>query len=146
MAPASSLASFSIAFRRVGKGAERAVPGRSDSLRRPRWLRRATQCHRGPAERAPQPTLRTRSPAAKATPSTPALVEGRLHARAVKLERALLADRIRPLEDPIVPSGEPPENLGLHGLGAGEAQVCLHAGQGVGREARPLPQHDPELV
>src|SRR5215813_9784197 len=73
-------------------------------------------------------------------------VEGRLHAAAVELERALRPHRIGPLEDPILPRGEAGEDLGLHGLRAGEAQVRLHAGEGVGREARALLQHDAHFV
>src|SRR5712691_6321103 len=79
-------------------------------------------------------------------PSHPFLVEGRLHAAAVELERALRADRVGALEDPVLPSGEPAEDLRLHGFWPGEAQVGFHAGQRVGREARALLQHDSELV
>src|SRR5581483_1519804 len=74
------------------------------------------------------------------------LIERRRDARAVELERALLADGVRPLEDPVLPGGQTPENLGLHGLRAGKAQVRLHAGHGVRREACALLEQDAQLV
>ena len=74
------------------------------------------------------------------------LGEGRRHAAAVELQRALLADRVRPLEDPVLPGGQTAENLGFHRLRAGEAQIGLHAGHGVGREAGALLQHHAHLV
>ena len=40
----------------------------------------------------------------------------------------------RALEDPVLPGGQPAEDLRLHRLGAGEAQVRLHAGERVGRQ------------
>ena len=55
---------------------------------------------------------------------------------AVGRERALLADGVGTLEDPVLPGGEAAEDLRLHRFGAGEAQVGLHAGERVGREAR----------
>ena len=42
-------------------------------------------------------------------------------------KRTLLADGVRADEHPVLPGGEPAEDLGLHRLGAGEAQRCLHA-------------------
>ena len=55
---------------------------------------------------------------------------------AVDRQRALFADGVRPLEDPVLPRRQPAEDLRLHRLGAGEAQVGLDAGQRVGRERR----------
>src|SRR6187431_2785221 len=56
-------------------------------------------------------------------PSHPVLVERRRDAAAVQFQGALLADRVRALEDPVLPGGQPSEDLGLHRLGAGEAQI-----------------------
>src|SRR5512132_83182 len=56
----------------------------------------------------------------------------------VEGEGALLPHRVGALEDPVLPGGQPAEDLGLHGLGAGEAEVRLHAGERVGGDARPL--------
>src|SRR5438132_704294 len=44
------------------------------------------------------------------------------------------------------PCAQPPENLRLHRLRAGEAQIGLHAGERVGREARAFLEHDADLV
>src|SRR6478672_1423895 len=78
-------------------------------------------------------------------PSHSPRVEDRLLAGAVALERALLADRIRPLEDPVLPGGEAGEDFRFHGLGSAEAQVGFQAGKGVGREARAFLQEDADL-
>src|SRR5215203_1952896 len=74
------------------------------------------------------------------------LIKGCGHAAAVELERALAADRVGALEDPVLPGAEAAENLGLHRLRPGEAQICFHAGQRVRRETRALLEHDPQLV
>src|SRR4249919_4043814 len=79
-------------------------------------------------------------------PSHPVLVEGRRDAAAVQFQGALLADRVRALEDPVLPGGQPSEDLGLHRLGAAEPQVRLHAGERVGGEARALLEEDADLV
>src|SRR6185295_3836614 len=65
-------------------------------------------------------------------------IELGFRARAVDLQRAAFAYRIRPNEDPVLPGGEPPEDPRQHGLLAGEAQARLHAGEGIGREAGAL--------
>src|SRR6202012_1284691 len=65
---------------------------------------------------------------------------------AVAGERAGLADRVRPLEDPVLPRAQAAEDLGFHGLGAGEAQVGLKPGQAIGREAGALLQKNADLV
>src|SRR5262252_6411153 len=49
--------------------------------------------------------------------SHPPRIEHRLLAGAVALERALLADRVGALEDPVLPGGEAGEDFRLHGLG-----------------------------
>ena len=50
------------------------------------------------------------------------------------LQRAFFADGVRPLEDPVLPRRQPAEDLRLHRLGPGEAQVRFEAGHRVGRE------------
>src|SRR3954469_8524562 len=67
--------------------------------------------------------------------SHPRHIEFRLLAAAVAAQRAFLADRVRALEDPILPRGEAREDFRFHRLGADEAQVGFHAGEAVGREA-----------
>src|SRR5271167_4146342 len=59
-------------------------------------------------------------------------VEACLAAAAIALQRATLADRIRPGKNPVLPGRKPPEDFRRHGLAAGEAQISLHAGQRVG--------------
>src|SRR5690606_41775978 len=73
-------------------------------------------------------------------------VESRFLALAVDLQRALVADRVRPDEDPVLPGGQAPEDARLHGFLAGEAQVGLEAGQRVGRHRRALLDRDADLV
>src|SRR2546423_10752071 len=80
------------------------------------------------------------------TPFSYALpVEFRLGAGAVDLERAVLADRVRPVEDPVLPGGEAAEDARQHGLGAGEAQARLHAGERIGRQAGALLDRQADL-
>src|ERR1700732_522334 len=55
--------------------------------------------------------------------SNPFPIELRLAARPEELERAVLADRVGPVEDPVLPGREAAEDLGLDRLGAGEAQA-----------------------
>src|SRR6266849_7905103 len=73
-------------------------------------------------------------------------IECRLLAGAVTLERALLADRVRALEDPVLPGGEAGEDLRLHGLRPAEAQIGFEPGQSVGRETCALLQEQADLV
>src|SRR5712692_3315570 len=73
-------------------------------------------------------------------------IERRLLAGAVALERALLADRVRALEDPVLPGGEAGEDFRLHGLRAAEAQIGLEPGEPVRREARAFLQEHADLV
>src|SRR5262249_43817419 len=65
---------------------------------------------------------------------------------AVKRERAPLTRRIRPYEDPILPSGETSENFGFHRLGTGEAQRCLHAGERIGGEREAFLHCDAQCI
>src|SRR5215204_7503652 len=60
-------------------------------------------------------------------------VEFRPALLSVDFQRALVADGIRTLEDPVLPRGETPEDLRLHRLGAGEAQVRFEAGHRIRR-------------
>src|SRR5947208_7362007 len=64
----------------------------------------------------------------------------------VDFQRALLADGVRPLEDPVLPGREPSEDLRLHRLGPGEPQVRLEPGHRVGREGGALFDRQPHLV
>src|SRR5689334_17184337 len=73
-------------------------------------------------------------------------VEGGLVPGTVTLERALFPDRVWPLEYPVLPCGQSGKNLGFHGFRAGKAEVGLHSGERVRREARPLLQKQPDLV
>ena len=62
------------------------------------------------------------------------------------LQRALLADGVRPLEDPVLPRGQPAEDLRLHRLRPGEAQIRFEAGQRVGRQRRARFDRQPHFV
>src|SRR5580698_6839752 len=65
---------------------------------------------------------------------------------AVAFQRALLADGVGAVEDPVLPGGEATEDARLHRLRPGETQVGLEAGHRVGREASALLQEDAHLV
>ena len=73
-------------------------------------------------------------------------IELRLLAGAVAAQRAVFADRVGALEDPVLPRGEAREDFRFHGLGADEAQVRFHAGEAVGREGGALLEEHPHLV
>src|SRR5580658_9520116 len=62
--------------------------------------------------------------------SYPFPVERGLFALAVNLERALVADGVRTLEDPVLPGGEAAEDAGIERLRTVEAQVRLERSQG----------------
>src|ERR671919_1833887 len=64
----------------------------------------------------------------------------------VEGEGALLAHRVRSLEDPVLPRGEPAEDLRLQRLRPGEAEVGLHTGERVRRDRRALLQGYADLV
>src|SRR5581483_321877 len=78
--------------------------------------------------------------------SDPLPFEGRLGAGAEKLQRPLLADRVRSIEYPVLPGREAAEDARLHRLGPGEAEIGLEARQRVGRQARALLDGKPDLV
>src|SRR3979411_316242 len=65
-------------------------------------------------------------------------IELRLLAGAVALERAVLADRVGALEDPVRPRRQAREDFRFHGLGSHEAQIGFHPGETVGRETGAL--------
>src|SRR2546430_4492041 len=76
----------------------------------------------------------------------PARVERRLLAGAVALERALLADGVGALENPILPRGEAGEDFRFHGLGAAEAQIGFEPGQSIWRKTCAFLQEHADLV
>src|SRR6266700_4607933 len=78
--------------------------------------------------------------------SHPARVERRLLAGAVALERALFADGVGALENPVLPRGEAGEDFRFHGLGAAEAQIGFEPRQAVGGKACALLQKHADLV
>src|SRR5262245_56979959 len=73
-------------------------------------------------------------------------IEFRLLAAAVAAQRALLADRVGALEDPVLPRGQPRKDFRFHRLWPGEAQACVHAGEAVEREACALLEEHADLV
>src|SRR6266568_371173 len=76
----------------------------------------------------------------------PLRIELRLHAGAVTLEGAFGTGRIGALEDPVLPGRQASEDLGLHRLRAGEAQVRLEPREAVGGERGALLEEDAHLV
>src|SRR5690606_15914388 len=78
--------------------------------------------------------------------SGPRPVEAGAFGLSVQGQGAALAGGVGAGEDPVLPGGQPAEDLGLQGLGAGEAQRGLHAGQRVGRERGALLAGDAQLV
>src|SRR5471032_243679 len=73
-------------------------------------------------------------------------VELRLAALAVHLESALLAHGVRPIEDPVLPGRQTPEDARLHRLDAVEAQVGLKARERIRRHGRAFFNSNPDLV
>src|SRR4051794_16244096 len=65
---------------------------------------------------------------------------------AIERQRAALAGRVGTDEDPVLPGREAPEDLRIGALRAGEAELRLHSGQGVGRERESLLHGHPELL
>src|SRR6202043_433174 len=61
-------------------------------------------------------------------------IEPRLLAASIAPQRAVLADRVGALEDPVLPGGQPGEDFRFHGFGTDEAQIGFHAGEAVRRE------------
>src|SRR5215813_12706005 len=73
-------------------------------------------------------------------------VEPRLLTASVAPQCAVLADRIGPLENPVLPGGQARKNFRFHGLRPGEAQISFHAGERVRRETRALLAEHADLV
>src|SRR6266852_9934653 len=73
-------------------------------------------------------------------------IELRLLAGAIAPQRAVLADCVGALKDPLLPRRQPREDLRFHGLGPDKAQIGFHAGKAVGREAGALLEEHPDLV
>ena len=59
-------------------------------------------------------------------------IEHRLLAGAVALERAVLADGVGTLENPVLPCGQPREDFRFHRLRSGKAQIGFEAGERIG--------------
>src|SRR5437899_2021668 len=76
----------------------------------------------------------------------PIPVELGLVAFAVDLQGTLFADGVGALEDPVLPGGEPAEDTGEHVFGSVEAQVGLHAREGVRRHGHALLDGDTYFV
>src|SRR5207248_10342768 len=70
----------------------------------------------------------------------PRHIELRLLAGAVAAQRAVFADRVGALEDPVLPRREAREDFRFHGFVPDEAQVRFHAGEAVAREGRAVLQ------
>src|SRR5690349_11821511 len=91
-------------------------------------------------------------------PSSPAIARAGAHysysapveagppAGAILSQRALRPGCVGPGEDPVLPRRQPPEDLGLRGLRAGEPVVRLHAGQRVRAETAPLLDGDADFL
>src|SRR5271165_7283228 len=73
-------------------------------------------------------------------------VEGGTLPGAEPAQRAVRAGRVGPVEYPVLPGGQPAEDLRFHGLWAGEPVVGLQAGERVGAEAGPLLGRDPDFL
>src|SRR5439155_13505539 len=73
-------------------------------------------------------------------------IELRLLAGAVAPQRAVFADCIGALKDPVLPRCQAREDFRFHGLGPDEAQIGFHAGEAVEREAGALLEEHPDLV
>src|SRR5688572_33158860 len=63
----------------------------------------------------------------------PLEIEMRTPFAAVSHQRALLADGVRTLKNPVLPRGKTTEDFRLQCLGAGGAQVRFHSRQRIGR-------------
>src|SRR6201991_4812546 len=78
--------------------------------------------------------------------SHPRHIELRLLAGAIAPQRAVLADRVGALENPVLPRRQAREDFRFHGFRADEAQVRFHAGQAVGRKTGALLEEHADLV
>src|SRR3954451_25159165 len=65
--------------------------------------------------------------------SGPLRIETGALAGAVALQRHLVADRVRAIENPVLPRAEPAEDLRIHRLRPGGAQIGFKTGQRVRR-------------
>src|SRR5580704_4058704 len=83
---------------------------------------------------------------ARDTNSHPRHIELRLLATSVAPERAVLADRVGALKNPVLPRRQAREYLRFHGFGPGKAQVGFHAGEAVGRERGAFLEEQPDLI
>src|SRR5205814_811852 len=73
-------------------------------------------------------------------------IESRLRSAAVHLQRAMLAHRVRPGENPVLPGAESAEDARLHAFPAREAEIRFHTGERIGREARALLDRDAHFI
>src|SRR4030088_2661660 len=78
--------------------------------------------------------------------SNPRHIELRLLAGAVAPERAVLANRVGALKNPVLPRRQAREDFRFHGFRSDEAQIGFHAAESVGREAGALLEEHPDLV
>src|SRR6266576_3435134 len=78
--------------------------------------------------------------------SNPVPIEFRFMSCSEYLERARFADSVWTVEDPVLPRGEPAEYARFHRFARPEAQVGLHAGQRVGRQARAFFERDAHFI
>src|SRR5262245_20756790 len=75
------------------------------------------------AEIIVEPCARTRTPRLEPRRLCPFEIELRPGLRSIGRQRALLPYRVRTLENPVLPRGEPAEDLRFERLGTGEAEV-----------------------
>src|SRR5207248_10767096 len=73
-------------------------------------------------------------------------IEYRPLAGAVAAQRALVADRVGTLEDPVLPCGETREDFRFHGLRPAKPEIGLETSEPVRRNARALLQKNAQLV
>src|SRR5262249_22328983 len=90
---------------------------------------------------AARATPRVRTRRSRALP-----IEFRTPLLSVHLQRAFVADRVRALEDPVLPRRQPAEDLRLHRLRSREAEVGLETGHRVRRERGAGFDGEPDLV
>src|ERR1700726_3818989 len=76
----------------------------------------------------------------------PRHIELRLLAGAVAAQRAVLADCVGALKDPVLPRRQAREDFRFHGFGPCETQIGFHPGEAVGRKTGSLLEENPDLV
>src|SRR5215212_7537089 len=74
------------------------------------------------------------------------VIKLRLRWLAVVGQRAFLADRVRALEDPVLPGGQAAINLCVHRFRTSETKRCFHAGQRIGRQRGAFFNRHADLV